>query len=331
MMIIELAGESQIELKQCSAYVEPGASVSRSGNVDGDVRVKSFIPRELMGDAVMQTGNYTISYTASVTDDNKVSEFTKTRQVTVVPINRCETDVKICRFECPANSACQFDDSAPSESQYSCTCQMEGYSPSYDKTTGALIGCFDNVPPVIELLGPNPAKRRACRVCSFQDSPAEYIEPGYLAYDMTPDGKQDITNRVNVEKNEITENEWEITYTVTDDANNTISATRYVVVEYEDVFDKVDRMWEDYQRQQNRFWWNLATTAGYLAIAILAIFQLPKVYAFVSVLLTSRPSFPDYQRGYQFWYSIIHPLMSEKERARLIHTQYTKQYHDKMN
>jgi tetrahydromethanopterin S-methyltransferase subunit B len=335
---ILLDGDNPLILNKCETYNEEGFTIT---NKEKKLRVTTTIPSALTAPFIQDIGNFTVTYT--VYDRNERLGAME-RTVVVNPINPCDLPPgHRCRHKCHPYAKCVFLGGA----DYDCECQ-EGFTQATDPTTGQIL-CKDNLPPVIQLRGPNPSVLRACRVCKWYDPGEAYNEEkhgGYIAFDNLPGGRQiDLTARVRITNESRGPEEWILFYNVDDAAGNPAETqTRIVRKEVEDVFEKVARMeqfledrfvdFEPARTTFNALWsygrWLVQLLFFAVGFIILWV-ALPRVVALGKVLANSNPngvSFAEHQYAYDFYYTLTRPWWNQQERDKQSMVMWQKKKYD---
>lgn len=176
--VLVLRGDNPMELRQCSAYVEPGLDIVDT-NAEDYQRTLSIEYSEPLGGCLPRTGDFTVKYTVQTnwTDPPYVSA---ERRVRVTDVDECRValdaayaaDCKGCAAQCDfANGASCVN----LDGTYTCECpsctEGDGFAPGFaprpDRAAPSGFaggtGCRDTCAPALELLGEDPLVLRACR------------------------------------------------------------------------------------------------------------------------------------------------------------------------
>ena len=241
---ITLFGSNNLNVAQNATFTDPGAQAT--DNIDNNTTLTSSI---LVSGSVNTSvlGSYTLSYNVSDTAGNAATTVTRTINViatadTTPPVITLlgSNNITIQQNTSFTDPGAQATDNIDNTTTITANIVVNGsvntasvgnYSLSYDvfdaagnaaptvSRTVQVIAAADTTPPTITLLGDNPLE------LTVGDT---YNEPGYSAND---DVDGNITGSVVVNSSAVNTNiigSYSITYTVSDNASNSVTVTRTV-------------------------------------------------------------------------------------------------------
>mmetsp|Transcript_15890 Transcript_15890/g.20230 ORF Transcript_15890/g.20230 Transcript_15890/m.20230 type:complete len:760 (-) Transcript_15890:53-2332(-) len=293
---LKLKGDNPMYITQFSTYSEPGFIL------EDEKEEISFIvntDKELHGVA-RQCGQFNVKYTATDNISGLVTTRNRIVHVTEVDICALPSDHPYSN-NCHEYARCVF---LHGRCDYTCICPVgyegNGFGPD---------GCKDSVPPVVVYNGPDVFLREVCQVCGTALATPDLTDPIITkAYDNTPEGPRDVSDRLVLRTEPSTEPDClEHYYTVSDYSDNIASKHITVCLKIEDMHTTIMKIEALYLWQV----WIIRNVAFLCTLAFILFLVWEFGYRFaaiVRVLFTQSASADDKDLAYSLWYRILDPF-----------------------
>ena len=293
---LTLKGDNPMTINLFDTYSEPGFLLEEEKD---DISIFVRIPPQLHGTA-RHCGTFQITYHAK--------DVVKTRIVHVKEVDQCKLpDTHPYSHQCNRYARCIF---LPGQCDYTCQCAVgfegNGFGPD---------GCKDVTPPVFAYDGPDPFIRQQCEICGEQIAKPDLTLPVITrAYDTTPLGKVDVSDRIVLETrpSDLGDDCLLHHYTVKDDSGNEASRLLNVCLVVEDMRTVILELQAMYHWQM----WLIRSTAFvfFLAFVLFCIWEFGHfVASCVRVFLGVGASHDDKDIAYSLWYKVTHPFAPRED------------------
>lgn len=304
--LLRLKGPDVVRIKQFETFSEPGFIVEDEKE---EISVLISINEEIH--AAKNCGNFPIEYTARDRITN--AQAVKIRHVVIEEVDVCQLpESHPHTHQCHDYARCIF---LRGKCDYTCDCPI-GYSgDGFRRGTG----CKDTVPPIIDYNGPDRYIREVCQVCGTTLATPDLETPIITkAYDNTPIGKVDVSDRIRL-RTEATEepNCIKHHYTVEDHSENVASKTIVVCLEVEDMHTTIMKMEALYRWQM----WVIQMVAGLCLLAFICFLVWEFGYrlaACIRSLFNLNPTQDDLDIYYGLKYRLLSPTAPNHEIRRLV-------------